>query len=57
MSKNNTKVQMRCFPGATVSDMESYAISTVRTDPSEIILHAGMNIITTDLLGKSQKIL
>ena len=37
MSKNNTKVQMRCFPGATVSDMESYAI------PSEIILHVGTN--------------
>ena len=34
---------MRCFPGATVSDMESYAILTVRTDPSEIILHVGTN--------------
>ena len=43
MSQNHTKVQMRCFPGATVSNMKSYAIPTVRTDPSEIILHVGMN--------------
>ena len=51
MSKNNTKVQMRCFPGATVSDMESYAIPTVRTDPSEIILHVGTN----DLRNRSPR--
>ena len=42
---------MRCFPGATVSDMESYAISTVRTDPSEIILHVGTN----DLRNRSPR--
>ena len=42
---------MRCFPGATVSDMESYAIPTVRTDPSEIILHVGTN----DLRNRSPR--
>ena len=56
MSKNNTKVQMKCFPGATVSDMESYAIPTVRTQVKSYYMLA-RTIFATDLLGKSQKIL
>lgn len=43
MSKNNVRVQVKCFPGATVSDMECYAIPTLRSDPDEIIVHIGTN--------------
>lgn len=36
MSRNNTRVQLKCFPGATVSDLESYAIPTLCSDPNDI---------------------
>lgn len=43
MLKNNIKVQMKCFFGVIVSDMESYVILIVCIDLSEIILYVGMN--------------
>ena len=43
MARGDTKVHMKCFPGATVEDMESYALPTVRKNPDEIIVHIGTN--------------
>ena len=51
MSRDAVKVEMREFRGATIEHMESYAIPTVRSDPSEIILHIGTN----DLPSKSPR--
>ena len=43
MSRKNTKVYMKCFPGSTVEDMESYMLPSLRSDPDEVILHIGTN--------------
>ena len=34
---------MKCFPGSTVEDMESYMLPSLRSDPDEVILHIGTN--------------
>ena len=49
LSNGETKVQSRCFRGATVEDMEAYVLPTMRSDPDEIIVHVGTN----DLQNKS----
>lgn len=45
MSRSDTKVHCKYFPGAPVEDMEVYAIPTVRKDPDEIIIHVGTNYL------------
>ncbi|CAB3986895.1 Transposon Ty3-G Gag-Pol poly [Paramuricea clavata] len=39
----NTKVQVKCFPGAKLCDMKHYSIPPLAIDPKHIILHCGMN--------------
>jgi hypothetical protein len=39
----NTKVQVKCFPGAKLSYMKHYSIPPLGTDPKHVILHCGTN--------------
>ncbi|CAB4023654.1 Scavenger receptor cysteine-rich type 1 M130 [Paramuricea clavata] len=39
----NTKVQVKCFPGAKLSDMKHYSIPSLAIDPKHVILHCGTN--------------
>ena len=48
-ARNAPSVSVKSCHGATIEDMESYAIQTVRAQPEEIILHVGTN----DLLQHS----
>ena len=48
-ARNAPSVSVKSFHEATIEDMESYAIPTVRAQPDEIILHVGTN----DLLQHS----
>lgn len=43
----DTKVQIKCFPGAKVSDMKHYSIPPLATDPKHVILHCGTNDLQT----------
>ena len=40
---NKTNVYVKCFPGASIEDMHSYAKPTMRHDPNLIIIHCGTN--------------
>ena len=40
---NKTNVYVKCFPGASIEDMHSYAKPTTRHDPNLIIIHCGTN--------------
>lgn len=43
MSRDDNKVNVKYFPGATVDDMESYVHPSLRSEPDEVILHIGTN--------------
>lgn len=43
MSRDDTEINKRCFPGASTEDMESYMLPSLRTEPDEIIVHVGTN--------------
>ena len=43
---------MKCFPGATITDLKSYCIRSTEKDPECIILHIGTN----DLKSKKSEV-
>ena len=43
MRNSNTNVYVKSFPGATIDDMYSYAIPSLKHEPNAIIIHCGMN--------------
>ena len=45
LSKKNSAVKIRAFPGANSNDMYSYIIPLIRKKPSYMILHVGINDI------------
>ena len=50
MPKNN--VHVKCFPGATTSDMADYIKPTMRRDPDVVVLHVGTNDLRSDSSSK-----
>lgn len=48
MSRQHTKINMKCFPGSTVEDMESYMLPTLRKNPDQIIVHIGTNDLSSN---------
>ena len=51
MCREDTKVNLKYFPGATTEDMESYVIPPLRRNPDEVIIHVGTN----DLRDKTSR--
>ena len=51
MCREDTKVNLKYFPGATMEDMESYVIPPLRRNPDEVIIHVGTN----DLRDKTSR--
>ena len=47
LSKARTSVSVKSFSGATLEDMESYAIPTMRADPDKVVIHIGTNDLQT----------
>ena len=43
LDRNGIKVKVRCFPGASISDMHDYCRPIIKKKPSYIILHVGTN--------------
>ena len=37
------KVYVECFPGATVDDMNSYIVPSMKHGPEAVVIHAGTN--------------
>ena len=52
MSRHDTKINMQCFRGSTVEDMESYMLPALRKDPSHVILHVGAHDLSTSTPNK-----
>ena len=48
-SLDNRKVYIKDFPGARVRCMQDYARPNIRENPNHIILHVGMNDLTTNI--------
>ena len=40
---SSQKVYVKCFPGATVDDMNSYMVPSMKHDPEAVVIHAGTN--------------
>ena len=40
---SSQKVYVKCFPGATVDDMNSYMVPSMKHDPQAVVIHAGTN--------------
>jgi len=51
MCREDTKVNLNYFPGATTEDMESYVIPPLRRNPDEVIIH----VSTNDLRDKTPR--
>ena len=47
LSTKKSFVRVRCFPGATVKDMEDYIRPLARKQPSHMIIHCGTNDLTS----------
>ena len=45
LERDGFKVKVRCFPGASISDMHDYYRPIIKKNPSYIILHVGTNDI------------
>ena len=48
----NEQIYVKCFPGATTTDLKSYCIPSIEKDPECIVLHIGTN----DLKSKKSEV-